>query len=1161
MTAVHGLHVLLDTHPERLFDRLAAALAAEAAHLPLGTPQIVAVGAKGMARWIEQELAKRHGICAGIEFPFPAKLVQRMLDEAAPREAAVRAAVTREGLRWRIAAMLSEVARAEAVDAAWQPVWSHVRSGGQPDAGRIYEVAAEAARALDALEMHRPEQVTGEGARQFRAGRASPHAGWLLEVRDRIPEFGTDGFAARRRRLLSQSTAMQASDAWPQQIHLFGLSTIPAAWLEILHVFGVRSGRTVHLYRTVPTLHWLDDQRWRSGVEGLAGVQPFVARQIAAGRRMQALLYALDAASTEAFASNQVAIRIEEHGDVDEAGPAPDSLLHRLQRAWRQLAPGPIWSAVGSDASVAPVRSDDSLRLHVVHHPRREMEVLRDEICKALDEISGLRPRDVLVLLPDVEVWAPWIRTVFESSGLPYSIADRPARDALPGVEAWFALTAVLQGRLEAGAVAGLLDLEAWRRVFGIPAADLPRVRRWIEDAGARWGRDAGDRNRWLGGALGAEDFTWRFARDRLVLGWLHGRGGEGVLADYAGPRAPLVEVAADEEAFAGLFVFLDWLVALHEQAATSHAIGRADDLTPAWPDLLGEPISRLLESVEADDAAVLRQLRVMMERIGRGAATHGCLEPVTLDVYMQLVTDAWGEASPRSNFLGRGITFASMTPLRGVPFRVVALAGFGDGAWPRPQATSEFDLLAAQQGSDAGLHPLGDPDRRAEDRLAFLEAVLAARDRLLISWVGRDVRDGKPLPPAPVVGELIDEIKRHVGKERLPLFEHPVHAFGGAAIPATGDVAQAAVRDAAAAHAAAALAASGRRAPSPFWDGQADPAALGEAVMTLDEAARFWASPARAWLRRQGIFVREAEAPLADDDPVDLDRLAEAQLLGQLLADGAAADELALRRLRGEARLPPGETGRLVFDDLQQHVRALRELLPSPTALGSLAVDLLLPADRLIPAFPAGGLKDAVASAGPLRLLGQLGGWDESEGVLWIASTRTWKHPRLRWDATWQAALVHRLRPDARVRLVSFDENGEAAIRWSLSAVGSEIVDWFAWGAWVGRAAPVPWDAAIAAAWADAHDKPEPLRDAKARAAAGFSATAADAGGRARHDLLRRIWGWAGDDSEDDGVADQGVWRWFTAGGPVPKAVVWWQALAPAQPLPYVQAATGDNP
>lgn len=1131
-----GLHVHLDTHPERLFVRLADALAFEARELPLGTPQIVAVGAKGMARWLEQELARRHGICAGIEFPFPAKLVQRMLDEVAPRDADARAAVAREGLRWRIAVMLGEVAAAASakeVDGVWRGLWKHLRIGGAPDHGRTFEVAAAAARAIDALEIHRPDQLTDP---DFAAGRASPHADWLLALRERIPELATDGFAGRRRRMLDDEAQIVLDAAWPRTLHVFGLSTVPAAWLEVLHAFGRRSGRAIHLYRTVPTPHWLADQTRRAMALGEEGLQPFVARQVQAARRMQRMLFELD----------------ERHGFVedegrfgDDDGPA-DSLLASLQSSWRSLSATPVGN----------LAADDSLRLHSVHHPQREMEILRDELWKALDELPGLRPRDILVLLPDVEAWSPWIRAVFQGGDLPWSIADRPARNALPGVEAWFALVEALAGRFPAGAVAGLLDLEAWQRVFGLEGADQARLRTWIQDAGARWGLDADDRRRHLAAAGGEvpefeADFSWRFALDRMTLGWLHGRGGDDVLADFGGPRVPLTEVADDASTFAGLLTFLDWLAGLREQVAVARPIGRGGE-GMSWPELLTAPLRRLQAVVDDEDAQALRQLAETLERLGEGATKWGWHAPVELDVFQRLVVDAWGEASPRSNFLGGGVTFAALAPLRGVPFRMIALCGFSEGTWPRPQPTGEFDLLAAADRED-GLHALGDPDRRAEDRLAFFEALLAARERLHISWIGRDGRDGQPQPPALVVGELLDEIRRHLGVPPQ-IHEHPVHAFA-ADYDRPGSMA--AVSSPSTARMAAALQSRPRRPAGPFWDDVTDPRALSEPVLTIDELGRFWRSPARAWLRAQGIFVDEVEGPMVEEDPVAFDRFEGYRLVERLLRGPATTEAEAMARLRGEARLPPGRLGRSLFEQAWTLASKARALLPDEWGdlrrIGALEIDLLVSPSEWLDeeaARLAPELRDALSGLGPVRVRGRVEGWDHETSSLWSAVIADAGRAYVRWSAAWQLALARRAAgPSVEARVVALDASAEGAGLWRLGDPGENAVPWLVVGALLGRAAPLPWEPEIACAYGDALDKTPAKALGAAREAAGFGGGERRKSGARRLDLIRRIWGWS------DGGDDDAVWaRYIAEGGPLPPAETWWRRVV----LPSLQG--GDE-
>ncbi|KHJ59297.1 exodeoxyribonuclease V subunit gamma, partial [Burkholderia glumae] len=128
------------------------------------------------------------------------------------------------------------------------------------------------------------------------------------------------------------------------------------------------------------------------------------------------------------------------------------------------------------------------------------------------------------------------------------------------------------------------------------------------------------------------------------------------------------------------------------------------------------------------------------------------------------------------------GVTFSSLTSLRGLPYRVVCLVGMDDGVLPSLARADEFDLMAVYA-------KLGDRQRRDDERNLFLDLLLAARDRLVITYTGRSIRDNAPLPPAALVDELLDHVAMvAAGPDASPaaieaarrgfVVEHPLQPF-----------------------------------------------------------------------------------------------------------------------------------------------------------------------------------------------------------------------------------------------------------------------------------------------------------------------------------------------------------------------------------------------
>jgi exodeoxyribonuclease V gamma subunit len=126
--------------------------------------------------------------------------------------------------------------------------------------------------------------------------------------------------------------------------------------------------------------------------------------------------------------------------------------------------------------------------------------------------------------------------------------------------------------------------------------------------------------------------------------------------------------------------------------------------------------------------------------------------EPVPLGVMREAWLSELDQPALNHQFVSGGVTFCTLMPMRAVPFKVVCLLGMNDGDFPRRGHQSDFDLLALP-----GMARPGDRSRRDDDRYLMLEALLAARDKLYVSWVGRNVRDNTEQPASVLVSQLRD--------------------------------------------------------------------------------------------------------------------------------------------------------------------------------------------------------------------------------------------------------------------------------------------------------------------------------------------------------------------------------------------------------------------
>ena len=621
---------------------------------------------------------------------------------------------------------------------------------------------------------------------------------------------------------------------------------------------------------------------------------------------------------------------VAHHHPVDPGG---DSLLARIQadvRADRRPQPRALDPA------------DRSIQIHSCHGRARQVEVLRDAILHLLEEDDTLQPRDVIVMCPDIEAFAPLIQATFgageviddEFDPLPdelrptdlrVRLADRSLRQTNPVLGVVAQLIDLAGRRLTASDVLDLADREPVRRRFRLEDEDLARIRDWVADSGIRWGLDAEHRAPYKLADLDAG--TWKAGLDRVLVGVTMTEEGhrlfEGVLPvddveslaiDLAGRMAELVDrLQAAVDAFGTAKPVGEWAQALATAADALTATSQRD----AWQRA---QLERILGDVVAEAGA-------------------NDVELSLLEVRALLAERLQGRPT-RANFRTGHLTICTLVPMRSVPHRVVCLLGLDDEAFPRKAPRDGDDIMLADPH-------VGDRDPRPEDRQMLLDALMAASDRLIVTYAGNDVRTNTPRPPAVPVGELLDTIERTAPGAQM-VVRHPLQPFDPRNFtPGVlgGDEAWSFNR----------VTLDGARAmeaprvhPRPFLASPLPPRS--EPVLELDDLVAFVRHPVRAFLRqRLGFGVANYADEVADALPIELDSL-ESWQVGQRMLDarlaGASADAaVAAERARGD--LPPGVLADPVIEKLLPAVEQIVQHAGAPLPAGSVDVRVTLPDGR----------------------------------------------------------------------------------------------------------------------------------------------------------------------------------------------------------------------
>lgn len=866
--------------------------------------EVVAVPTRGVERWLTQRLStvlgasagRADGVCANVEFPFPGRLIGGAV--------AVAAGVDREADPWlperSVWPLLDEVEAS--LDEPWlAPLAAHLgRTGAGSDGSRgsrRLSSVRHIADLYDRYAVHRPAML--------RLWAEGSDDGWQAELWRRLRErIGEPSPAERLDNACARLRAEPAIVDLPARASLFGLTRLPKSYLDVLAALAAR--REIHLFLLHPSAElWAQIASFtrdlprivRRSEDSTAGLprNPLLGSWGRDAREMQLVL-----------AGGHEEIAVHDHVVVHDQ---PPTLLGWIQADIHgDRAPAGFPLPGGDDERVLLEADDRSLQVHACHGRARQVEVVRDAILHLLADDPTLEPRDVVVMCPDIEDFAPLIHATFDTGAgteeggdsgaartdLHVRLADRSLRQTNPVLGVVALLLELAGGRLTASQVLDLAGRTPIRRRFHLDDDDLTRIGQWTREGGVRWGLDATQRSSYRLDRLAAN--TWQAGWDRVLLGVTMAEEGQRLF----GGVLPLDDVGSGDIDLAGRFAeFLQRVHAIVDAFAESMPLdGWAAAIADAADSLTASPgreawqrvqLGRLLEDVVAEGTAA-------------GAVTQ---TPLALSEIRALLADRLRGRPTRASFRTGHLTICTLVPMRSVPHRVVCLMGLDDGAFPRQTARDGDDLLLVDPH-------VGDRDARSEDRQLLLDALLAARDNLVITYAARDERTNLRRPPAVPLGELLDVVDRTARfpgvattRERV-IVEHPLQAFdlrnfeAGALVPELWSF------DRIALGGARALA-SGQLAAPPFIT---EPLPHEQtAVIELDQLVRFVQHPVRAFLRqRLGIGGALRDDDLHDALSVELDALGQWGVGERLLAarvlgadkEAAIAAEIA----RGE--LPP---------------------------------------------------------------------------------------------------------------------------------------------------------------------------------------------------------------------------------------------------------------
>ncbi|CAA0106576.1 RecBCD enzyme subunit RecC [BD1-7 clade bacterium] len=697
---------------------------------PLAKEQIV-VESAAMMQWLQGQLAQHMGIAANLDFPFPAALVWQIYREQMP-DLPRQTRFDRSPLVWRLYDRMVRLRLEQNPEFGLNELKQYV--GQLSNDHQLMTFAQLVANLYDQYQIYRPKWLIDWRNGGMLGAETFPWQAelWRILCNETIdePDRASVFADALTHFPLPEASARKVA----HRLHFFAVSTLPEAYMQL---FGALAQTIdVNLYVLNPCAEfWGDVKPWRQVMETrVAGLSTET----------------LDAATTESIdGSNELLAMLarqpqdfvnllqtlEASDDQLFVESPDDTLLARLQNDVLYLRQHDAGMATTEKSQIPS--SDQSLTIHACHSELREVQVLHDELLRYFNQHPQLAWDDVAVMVTNLETYAPYIQSVFATADdglrLPFHIAEKQGIDGEPVKTALLDLLQLSGESYARSSVIRLLQEPVIARSSGIDDVNL--IEQLIGELNVRFGLYDAD---WQVFGDQVVPLSWQQASQRLVSSF--------ALPDqddmWSATLAGIDGGCADQAGY--LCQFIENLGLL--------GAGNAKRSLNDWCTYVSVLLERFFGKAEDQEEREVFQINEALQQLHDTAELAEFNQPLDLRVFVDRLEQAMTQAASHHYFRPGCINIATLLPMRSIPFQRICVLGMNDGTYPTPSANNQLDLMLQTPKR-------GDRNKRDEERYLFLEALLAARESLYISYIGRSHIDNSERYPSLLVTELLNHI------------------------------------------------------------------------------------------------------------------------------------------------------------------------------------------------------------------------------------------------------------------------------------------------------------------------------------------------------------------------------------------------------------------
>lgn len=844
-------------------------------------PFYIVTQTEGMNSWLRQGLARELGIASNIRFLTPNDLTSKIYQWCNTKGLP---SIDKDVLRWCVYAILGTP--------EFKQRFQLIKTYYEDNPIKQIALASEVADLFDQYQIYRDDRI----AEWNTPGDEEKEEDWQKWVWWKLKALIKEKFQDRvevSKTILDWLGDPESGDILKHripQVYLFGIAVITPYYLKIFRALAQYIDIHIYLLNPAPMQYWLDDRSEKQIARLMMrqGKKPKPQDHILKGNDLLLNWGTIIKESFKLLFEHDEFIN--QYEDVlDDTPERPVTLLSKIQE-------DVFNNAVLEDR--APILSSDikdgSITINGCYTPLREVETLYNYL---VDKVSNAEKpysvRDIVVLVSDIDLYAPYIHAIFDTAPyrFPYSVADESLTTDNNLFHAIKSLLEFDPGLFKAESVLELLESPFIRERFHITNTDLLRTA--VKQAGIIFG---------LEGRVADETrlISWEYGLKKMLYGICIGG------APTVNDGQESFEAMDDAEGAAALervrlMHFIKILQYKLEQRHTPRSLA-------GWTSYLRELVEDMVFQAGEKENEDYPRFVQLLDNINELESLTA--EPISFDVFRHSFISKLDAEKRSQQFAGPGITFCSLVPMRSIPFRIVAMLGMNFDAFPRKESMVSFSILSKERKP-------GDRNIKDNDKHLFLETILSAKEKLYLSYIAKDEKNGSDLPASVLVDECIDyvAVKLNMDTEALRkqwVTIHPLHSFNSIYFKPDG------LKNY--------LPVDHYKTPYTVGERTSSEKSVIDPIIDIEVFVRFFQNPAKIYLQKKlNVYYNNDEVLLPDHELFELETLEAWSVKNALLPVKPEDLDEKVQEIIRTGSYPLANMGKAIIKNAYEDIESIR--------------------------------------------------------------------------------------------------------------------------------------------------------------------------------------------------------------------------------------------